>query len=108
MSHSKKSLAIGLSQIISTLMEISKIEKIENGDTLILSGSVPKGIESNIYQKICKKLEKKELALKDIKGCECQAETTKKIKKIDEKLGKIKNAKSTKPDVIKETTTTTE
>lgn len=54
------------------------------------------------------KLEKKELALKDIKGCECQAETTKKIKKIDEKLGKIKNAKSTKPDVIKETTTTTE
>ena len=37
-----------------------------------------------------------------------KAETTKKIKKIDEKLGKIKNAKSTKPDVIKETTTTTE
>src|SRR5699024_1081508 len=29
MSHSKKSLAISLSQIISTLMEISKIEKIE-------------------------------------------------------------------------------
>lgn len=29
MSHSKKALAIGLSQIISTLMEISKIEKIE-------------------------------------------------------------------------------
>ncbi|MGL6105462.1 LytS/YhcK type 5TM receptor domain-containing protein [Romboutsia sp.] len=29
MSHSKKTLAIGLSQIISTLMEISKIEKIE-------------------------------------------------------------------------------
>lgn len=28
-SHSKKTLAIGLSQIISTLMEISKIEKIE-------------------------------------------------------------------------------
>jgi len=30
MSYSKQSLAIGLSQIISTLMEISKIEKIEN------------------------------------------------------------------------------
>lgn len=29
MSHSKKSLAIGLSHIISTLMEISKIEKIK-------------------------------------------------------------------------------
>lgn len=28
MSHSKKSLAIGLSQIISTLMEVSKVEKI--------------------------------------------------------------------------------
>lgn len=54
------------------------------------------------------KLEKKELALKDIKGCECQAETTEKIKKIDEKLGKIKNAKSIKPDVVEETTTTAE
>lgn len=30
MSHSKKSLAIGLSQIISTLMEISKIEEIKD------------------------------------------------------------------------------
>lgn len=29
MSHSKQSLAIGLSQIISTLMEVSKIEKIK-------------------------------------------------------------------------------
>ena len=40
-----------------------KIEKIENGDTLVLSGSVPKGIESNIYQNICKKLEKKDVKI---------------------------------------------
>ena len=40
-----------------------RIEKIENGDILILSGSVPQGIESNIYQNICKKLEKKDLKI---------------------------------------------
>ena len=40
-----------------------KIEKIENGDTLVLSGSVPKGIESNIYQNICKKIEKKDVKI---------------------------------------------
>ena len=40
-----------------------KIEMIENGDTLVLSGSVPKGIESNIYQNICKKLEKKDVKI---------------------------------------------
>lgn len=38
-----------------------RIEMIENGDILILSGSVPKGIESDIYQNICKKLEKKDV-----------------------------------------------
>lgn len=40
-----------------------KIEMIENGDILVLSGSVPKGIESNIYQNICKKLEKKDIEI---------------------------------------------
>lgn len=40
-----------------------RIEMIENGDILILSGSVPKGIESDIYQNICKKLEKKDVKI---------------------------------------------
>ncbi len=40
-----------------------KIEKIQNGDILVLSGSVPKGIENNIYQNICKKLERKNVKI---------------------------------------------
>lgn len=46
------------------------------------------------------KLEKQELILKDINGCECQEETTKKIAKIDKKL------KSKKNDTIKKADTT--
>ena len=42
---------------------LKKIEKLESGDTLVLSGSVPKGIESNIYQNICKRLEKKDMKI---------------------------------------------
>lgn len=52
------------------------------------------------------KLEKEELVLKDITGCECQQETTKKIKKIDKE---IRNArKNNGPETIKETETVTE
>ena len=40
-----------------------KIENIEDGDILVLSGSVPKGIESDIYQNICKKLGKKDVKI---------------------------------------------
>lgn len=40
-----------------------KIEKIQNGDILVLSGSVPKGIENNIYQNICKRLERKDVKI---------------------------------------------
>ena len=35
------------------------------------------------------KLEKGELVLKDIEGCECQKETTKKISKINKRLKEI-------------------
>ena len=42
---------------------LKKIEKLESGDTLVLSGSVSKGIESNIYQNICKRLEKKDIKI---------------------------------------------
>lgn len=40
-----------------------KLEMIKKGDTLVLSGSVPKGVENNIYQDICKKLEKKDVKI---------------------------------------------
>lgn len=40
-----------------------KIEKIENGDTLVLSGSIPKGLSTNIYQEICQKIENKKVKL---------------------------------------------
>lgn len=40
-----------------------KIDIIENGDTIVLSGSVPKGLEKNIYQEICKKVEKKNVKI---------------------------------------------
>jgi hypothetical protein len=37
------------------------------------------------------KLEKNELILKDIEGCNCQGETTKKIKKINKKIKEVEN-----------------
>lgn len=40
-----------------------KLEMIKNGDILVLSGSVPKGVENSIYQDICKKLEKKDVKI---------------------------------------------
>ncbi len=36
-----------------------KIEMLENGDILVLSGSIPKEMSKDIYQNICKKVEKK-------------------------------------------------
>jgi hypothetical protein len=37
------------------------------------------------------KLEKNELILKDLEGCNCQGETTKKINKINKKIKEINN-----------------
>ena len=42
---------------------IQKLEKIKNGDILVLSGSVSKGIENNIYEEICEKLKEKEIKI---------------------------------------------
>lgn len=42
-------------------------------------------------------LEKKELILEDVKGCECQQETTKKISKLNKKLKDNETIKKTKP-----------
>lgn len=40
-----------------------KIEKIQNGDVLVLSGSIPKRMPNDIYQNICQKVEKKEVKI---------------------------------------------
>lgn len=40
-----------------------KIDIIQNGDILILSGSVPKGIPNDIYENICKRVEKKDVKI---------------------------------------------
>lgn len=38
-----------------------KIEKMSTKDVVILSGSIPKNIDNDIYEKICKKLNEKEI-----------------------------------------------
>ena len=53
-------------------------------------------------------LENKELILKDITGCNCQQETTKKISKNKKRIKEIENALNQEgdsaDDIIKETT----
>ncbi len=40
-----------------------KLERIENEDILVLSGSVPNGVENNIYEMICEKLKNKKVKI---------------------------------------------
>ena len=40
-----------------------KLERIEDKDTLVLSGSVPNGISNNIYETICQKLKNKNIKI---------------------------------------------
>lgn len=40
-----------------------KMEKLEDGDILVLSGSIPKEMSEDIYQNICKKVEKKDIKI---------------------------------------------
>lgn len=40
-----------------------KIEKIQNGDILVLAGSIPKEITKDIYQNICQKVENKDVKI---------------------------------------------
>ena len=55
-------------------------------------------------------LENKELIIKDITGCECQKETTKKISKNKKRIKEIETAQTEEgvvaDDIIKETDTT--
>ena len=61
------------------------MEFIKYGDKYIVKGSP--GVIVSEEEKL--KLEKQELVLKDIEGCECQKETTKKISKINKKLKEL-------------------
>lgn len=40
-----------------------KLDKIENDDILVLSGSIPKTISSNIYEKICEYLKERDIRI---------------------------------------------
>lgn len=66
---------------------VSNMEFIKYGDKWLIKDTP--GIVVSDKEKL--QLEKKELVLKDIEGCECQKETTKKITKINKKLKEIKD-----------------
>lgn len=83
-----------------------KIEIIQNGDILILSGSVPKGISNDIYENICKKLEKKDVKIIVDSTGELLLKTLKYhpflIKPNQDELGEIFGVKiSSQEDAIK-------
>lgn len=40
-----------------------KVDKIEDGDILVLSGSIPEGLPNDIYQKICQRVENKKIKI---------------------------------------------
>lgn len=61
------------------------MEFIKYGDKYIIKDS--NGYVVDEKEKL--QLEKGELVLKDIEGCECQKETTKKISKINKRLKEI-------------------
>lgn len=74
-----------------------KIEKIKNGDILVLSGSVPKGISEEIYQNICQKVQEKDIKIIVDATGELLVKTLKYhpflIKPNQEELGEIFNCK---------------
>ena len=61
------------------------MEFIKYGDKYILKDSP--GIIVDEKEKL--QMEKGELVLKDIEGCKCQGETTKKISKINKRLKEL-------------------
>lgn len=83
-----------------------KLEIIQNGDILILSGSVPKGISNDIYKNICKELERKDVKIIVDSTGELLLKTLKYhpflIKPNQEELGDIFGVKiSSQEDAIK-------
>ena len=83
-----------------------KIEIIQNGDILILSGSVPKGVSNDIYENICKKINQKDVKIIIDSTGELLLKTLKYhpflIKPNKDELGEIFNIKiSNQEDAIK-------
>lgn len=74
-----------------------KIENIQSGDWVILSGSVPKGLPNDIYENICKKLQNKDIKIVVDSTGELLKKTLKYkpflIKPNKEELGEIFNTK---------------
>ena len=64
---------------------VLEMQFIPYGDKYIIEGS--NGYIVDEKEKL--QLEKGELVLKDIGGCECQKETTKKISKINKRLKEL-------------------
>lgn len=64
---------------------VIEMQFIPYGDKYIIEGS--NGYIVDEKEKL--QLEKGELVLKDIGGCECQKETTKKISKINKRLKEL-------------------
>ena len=81
---------------LTNFLGVIEMEFIKKGKNYLIKNSNGRIVSEE--EKL--KLEKEELILKDINGCNCQGETTKKIAKIDKKL------KGKKNDTIKETDTT--
>ena len=77
--------------------------KQKDGKYLVVNSN---GLIVNEKEKL--QLENEELILKDIKGCDCQKETTKKISKNKKRIKEIETALNdeVQNDTIKETDTT--
>lgn len=75
------------------------MEFIKYGDKYIIKGSNNYVVDEE--EKL--KLEKNELVLKDIEGCGCQGDTTKKISEIDKKLDNMKKGKKNESNHNKKT-----
>lgn len=71
----------------SLVKGVNNMEFVKYGDKWLIKDTP--GIVVSDKEKL--QLEKKELVLKDIEGCECQKETTKKISKINKKIKEIDN-----------------
>lgn len=79
-----------------------KIEKTKDGDILVLSGSIPKGLQTDIYQNICEKVEKKDVKIIVDTTGELLLKTLKYnpflIKPNQDELGEIFNVKISNQD----------
>ena len=74
------------------------MEFIKKGKNYLIKNSNGRVVD----EKTKLELENKELVLKDIKSCGCQAETTKKISKNKKRIKEIEKEEKTFEDLLKE------